>query len=69
MQALQLFGSFIIIILILGIWSMIWKGIGMWYAARDSKKTWFIFLLVLNTAGILPIIYIYLIRKRKKKKR
>lgn len=69
MDPIQLFGTFMIFIIILGIWSMIWKGIGMWYSARDSRKGWFIAILILNTLGILPIIYIYLIRKRKKKRR
>jgi len=64
-----IFGTVLIVSILLSIWSLIWKGLGLWYSARDSKKTWFIFILLLNTLGILPIIYIYLIRKRKKKKR
>lgn len=69
MEPIAVFGTFIIFLIIIGIWSVIWKGLGMWYSARDSRKGWFIVILLLNTAGILPIIYIYLIRKRKKKKR
>lgn len=50
------------------IWETIWKAFGLWYSARDNKKVWFILILILNTLGILPIIYIFLIKKQKKKK-
>lgn len=66
---LQTFGAFWVISIILGIWELIWKGIALWYASKDSKKGWFVVILIFNTIGILPIIYIYLIRKRKKKGR
>jgi hypothetical protein len=46
-------------ILVLVIWSLIWKGIALWKAARNSDKAWYIVLLLVNTAGILEIIYIY----------
>lgn len=62
-------GVTIIISVIIGIWEIIWKGIGLWHASKDNKKGWFIAILVFNTAGILPLIYIYLIRKRKKAKK
>jgi methionyl-tRNA synthetase len=40
------------------LWDVIWKGFALWKAARDDKTGWFIALLVLNTVGILPIIYL-----------
>jgi len=43
------------------IWSLIWKGFALWKAARLSQRNWFIALLILNTAGILDIIYLYFI--------
>jgi uncharacterized membrane protein YiaA len=39
-------------------WDLIWRGIGLWHAARHGQKGWFIALLLLNTVGILPIIYL-----------
>ncbi len=48
------------------IWEAVWKGIGMWKAARNSQLAWFICMLVFNTMGILPILYIYLFQKNKK---
>jgi hypothetical protein len=47
------------------IWSIIWKGLALWKAARQKDKVWFVVLLILNTLGILEIIYIYLISKNK----
>ena len=49
------------------IWSLAWKGIALWKAARRADLNWFIALLVVNTVGILDIVYIYLIAKKKKK--
>ncbi|MDI6717868.1 MAG: DUF5652 family protein [Patescibacteria group bacterium] len=47
------------------IWLIIWKGIALWKAARLNDKWWFIALLVVNTVGILEILYIYVFSKRK----
>lgn len=40
------------------IWELIWKGLALWRAARIRQPYWFIALLILNTAGIFPIIYL-----------
>ena len=53
------------LVLILLIWSLPWKGIALWKAAGLRDKPWFIALLLLNTAGILDIYYIYQIARRK----
>ncbi|MEX1064228.1 MAG: DUF5652 family protein [Candidatus Paceibacterota bacterium] len=58
--------SALIIIALLLIWGTIWKGIALWKSARLSQKKWFIILLIVNTAGILEIIYIFLVNKKKK---
>ena len=47
------------------VWTLAWKGWSLWLAARRHEKTWFIVLLLLNTAGIVDIIYIFLIAKRE----
>lgn len=36
----------------------------MWIAARAGHKRWFIALAILNTAGILDLIYIFYIQKK-----
>ena len=40
------------------VWTVILKGFALWYAARGKQKWWFIALLVVNTLGILEIIYL-----------
>lgn len=53
------------IIALLAIWTLIWKGFALWYAARNHQKKWFILLLIVNTAGILEIIYLAGFRRDK----
>jgi len=49
------------------LWSLFWKGMSLWKSARHGHKWWFIALLLINTAGILDILYIYVFSKRMKK--
>lgn len=54
-------------ILPLVVLDIILKGITLWKTARNSQKGWFIALLVVNSAGILPIIYLLFFDKKRKK--
>ncbi|MCX6745343.1 MAG: DUF5652 family protein [Candidatus Parcubacteria bacterium] len=56
-------GAIVLFLLIL--WSLAWKGIALWQAARREAKGWYVVLLILNTLGILEIIYIFLIAKNQ----
>jgi len=53
------------LLIILSIWSIIWKGMALWKAARNNSTPWFVVLLILNTMGILEILYIYIFSKKK----
>ena len=53
--------------LLLILWTIPWKGIALWKAARLSQKYWFIALLIINTLAILEIIYIFVIARKKEK--
>lgn len=46
-------------------WSMLWKGLALWKAAKHDQKNWFIAILVLNGLGILEIIYLFGFAKKK----
>lgn len=46
------------------VWSYSWKGVALWKAAERQQRYWFVALLVVNTVGILDIIYIYFVSKR-----
>ena len=54
---------------IVGIWVLIWKGLSLWYAAKNHQKAWFIVLLVTNTLGLLPILYLIWFQKKNKEKK
>ena len=41
------------------IWSLVWKGMALWHAARRGELYWFIAILIINTLGILEILYLY----------
>ncbi len=63
---LQTNPQYMSLIFILVLWELVWKGIALWKAARESQKYWFIAILILNTVGILPILYIFLFKKGRK---
>ena len=56
------------IIAVLALWTLVWKGIGLWYAGRNNQKGWFIFILLVNALGIPAIVYLLWFRKTKKEK-
>lgn len=53
------------ILFIILIWSLLWKGIALWRATKNSQKNWFIVLLPINTMGILEIVYLFFFSKKK----
>ena len=53
------------VILIITAWSIFWKGMGLWRAARNNHKWWFLAILVLNTLGILEMIYVFGVARKK----
>jgi methionyl-tRNA synthetase len=55
-----------LILFLLIAWSLIWKGIALWRSARNNQKGWFVALLIINTFGILEILYIFVFSKEKK---
>jgi len=49
----------------LTIWVIYWKGMALWKASHRESKIWFIALLVINTLGLLEILYIYVFSEKK----
>ena len=49
----------------IALWSIVWKGFGLWKAAKNGNLFWFIVILVINSAGILEIIYLFVVNKEK----
>lgn len=47
------------------LWSLAWKGFALWRAARNAHRNWFIVLLLVNTVGILEMLYIFAFSQKK----
>ena len=52
------------ILILATIWTIPWKGVALWRAARNRSVAWFVVLLIVNTLGILEIIYIFAFSKK-----
>lgn len=64
---LELYAQWWWLLIPLMIWSLIWKGMALWKAARVGSKGWFIALLLINTVGILEILYLHIFSKKENK--
>ncbi len=58
-------GLFAGVLIVLIFWTLAWKGFALWHSARNHQKAWFIVMLIVNSAGILEIIYLLWFRKNK----
>ena len=67
-------------IILISLVALIIQGFGLWHSARNNQNWWFVAILVINTIGLLPLIYMLFFRldrekidffgkKRSKKKR
>jgi len=55
-----------LLLLLIVAWSMFWKGWALWRAARNNQRYWFIAILLINTLGVLEIIYLNWFSKKKR---
>lgn len=51
---------------LLFVWEAFWKAVGLWYSIKNSQRNWFVAIFVLNTVGILPLVYLKFYQKRNK---
>lgn len=56
------------ILIFLGVWELIWKGLALWRASQNKQRNWFIAILMINTVGILPIIFLKFFQRKIKTK-
>lgn len=59
-------GGIIAAIIILAVWSAVWKGFALYRAGANRSPAWFVVLLIFNTLGILEILYLFVFGKTKK---
>lgn len=50
---------------LLVIWAIFWKGLALWKSARNDQRYWFVALLIVNSLGILDILYLFVFAKNK----
>jgi len=55
-SAVLLFGISVVVIIVL-------KGLALWHAVKRDEKWWFAILLVVNTFGILDLVYLIFFAK------
>lgn len=53
------------IFILLLLWSFVWKGIALWKAGKNGQLVWFLAMFIVNTVGILEILYIGFFQKKK----
>jgi hypothetical protein len=49
---------FYVIVIPALIWSVAWKGLALWKAARNNQLRWFVAFLLVHTLGLLEIGYL-----------
>lgn len=47
------------------VWSLAWKGSALWHAAKNEEKLWYFAILVINIVGLLEIVYLFFLSKKK----
>lgn len=50
-------------IIILAVWSSVWKALALYKAGRIRQPVWFVVMFLVNTVGILEIFYIFVFSK------
>ncbi|MDD4989042.1 MAG: DUF5652 family protein [Candidatus Pacebacteria bacterium] len=55
---------FVLLLLVVAVITAL-KGYALWNAAKRDERGWFIALLIVNTLGILEIVYLVFVVKKK----
>lgn len=55
-----------VLILVAALWTLYWKYKALWHAAKHEHRVWFLVLLIVNTLGILEILYLHVFSKYHK---
>lgn len=61
----ELFAGFWGLAFLFLLWSLFWKGFALWKAARRGDSLWFVIILIINSVGILEILYLYFFSEPK----
>jgi hypothetical protein len=53
-------------IVLLAVWSYVWKALALYRAGYNRSPIWFFFMLIVNTVGILDIFYLFVFGRKKR---
>lgn len=67
-EAAGLTPGIIALLTVLMLWSAVWKAFAVYRAGRVKDPVWAVVLCILNTAGILEILYLFVFSKRASKR-
>lgn len=56
---------FQILIILLALWTIPWKALALWHSSKNDDKVWFVAIMIVNTVGILEILYLFVFAKQK----
>ncbi len=56
----------IAVLSVLVVWGIVWKGFALYRAGKQSQPGWFVALFLINTLGILEILYLAFFSKRRR---
>jgi hypothetical protein len=55
------------IIILITVWDLTWRCVAVWNSTKNNQKVWSIMFVLLQTAGILPILYMLFFQKKRKR--
>lgn len=50
---------------VLAVWELVWKGLALWRAGQRRQLGWFVAILIINSVGVLPIVYLLVTKEEK----
>jgi len=53
----------IFVIMAFFLWTIPWKAMALWKSARKGQVAWFVFFVLVNTVGIMEILYLKFISR------
>lgn len=65
-QINQFLKSYPLLVPIFFLWATVWKGLALWFSAKNNQKYWFLPLLIVNLFGLPEIIYLLFFQKEGK---
>ncbi len=53
-----------VVLIVAAVWELAWKAVALWKSAHNNQRKWFAGILIINSVGVLPIVYLLLQKRR-----